>query len=110
MRAEAGASTASRDRAFYEERRRARARAAKRRRRLVAGAVTVLVLLVLGAGVGFAGSGDRIAQGVSIEGVDVGGMTSSEAEAALERRAAGADRQAVSFTAAGRAAFFMSGG
>ena len=102
MRAEAGAAAAPRDRAYYEERRRARERAARIRRRLLAGAVVAVVALVLGVGVGFAGSSDRIAGGVKIAGIDVGGMTAAEAKRALERRAAEAAAEPVVFTHGGQ--------
>ena len=49
----------------------------------------------------FAGSPSRIAAGVRIEGVNVGGLTASQARAKLERRAAAKARVPVTFTAAG---------
>lgn len=102
MRPEPELSYAGRDRAFYEERRRARARAA-RKRRLVAGAIAaVLVALAVGAGAGFAGSSGRIAAGIAIDGLDVGGMTPAQARRALEARAASVARRPVVFVQGGR--------
>jgi hypothetical protein len=49
-----------------------------------------LVVVVLGVGFAFAGSADRLPEGVTIAGVDVGGMTPKAAQAVLVRRA-GAD-------------------
>jgi vancomycin resistance protein YoaR len=89
MRADPGVSAARRDRAYYEERRSARAKAVRLRKRLAVVAIVALVLLCLGVGVGFAGSSDRIADGVTVGGIEVGGMTRDEAETALLREAAG---------------------
>ena len=65
--------------------------------------VLAVVAAVGGAllGLVFAGSPNRIAAGVRIEGVNVGGMTASEARAELERRAAAKAQVPVTFTAAG---------
>jgi vancomycin resistance protein YoaR len=52
-------------------------------------------------GLAFAGSPNRIAAGVRIEGVDVGGLTASQARGLLERRAAARAREPVTFSAAG---------
>jgi vancomycin resistance protein YoaR len=62
-----------------------------------------VVLAVIGVflGLAFAGSPARIAAGVRVAGVDVGGMTTSEARHALERRAASVQNVPVVFTAAG---------
>jgi vancomycin resistance protein YoaR len=70
--------------------------------RLVAAA---LVLAGGGALLGFvfAGSPSRIAAGVRIEGVDVGGLTAGEARAKLERRARAVAEIPVTFTAADHA-------
>jgi len=72
------------------------------RRRLLAGAVVAVMALVLGVGAGFAGSSDRIAGGVKIAGIDVGGMTAAEAKRALERRATEAAAEPVVFTHGGQ--------
>jgi vancomycin resistance protein YoaR len=101
MRVDAGVSAPPRDRAFYEERRRAQARAARKRRRIVAGGVAALALLAVGAGAGLAGSADEIAEGVTIAGVDVGGMTAEEATLLLERKAAASAAQPVVFVHGG---------
>jgi vancomycin resistance protein YoaR len=57
-----------------------------------------LLLAVLGVGFAFAGSSDRIADGVTIGGVDVGGMTEAEALRTLEQRAAVVAAQPALFT------------
>ena len=49
----------------------------------------------------FAGSPSRIADGVQVEGVDVGGLTAGEARTKLERRAAALSEVPVTFTAGG---------
>ncbi len=68
-----------------------------------------LVVLAIVAAVGgvvlgfiFAGSPDRIAAGVRIDGVNVGGLTAGEARAKLERRANVLAEVPVIFTAGGR--------
>jgi vancomycin resistance protein YoaR len=58
--------------------------------------VAVLVALV---GLAFAGSAARLAEGVRIAGVDVGGMTQAEARSLLESRAERVARIPVVFTA-----------
>jgi vancomycin resistance protein YoaR len=101
MRADPGVSVA-RDRAYFEQRRLAKARAMRARRRALVVSVAVLLVAVFGAGLGFAGSADRIAAGVSVAGVDLGGMTASEARAALESRAAAVAGEPVVFVAGDR--------
>jgi vancomycin resistance protein YoaR len=64
---------------------------------LAVGAIALIVLI----GLAFAGSPARIAEGVTIAGVDVGGLTPGEAVRTLEARAAAASRTPVVFTAAG---------
>ena len=59
----------------------------------------LLVVLAVVAGVAFAGSADRIAAGVSIQGVNVGGLTAAEAEAKLEALAVRYADEPVVFTA-----------
>ena len=53
-------------------------------------------------GLAFAGSSDRIATGVRIDGVDVGGLTTGEAIAKLEARSRAVANVPVVFTANGR--------
>ncbi|HEY3189186.1 MAG TPA: peptidoglycan binding domain-containing protein, partial [Solirubrobacteraceae bacterium] len=60
------------------------------------------IALIVVVGLVFAGSPARIAEGVTIAGVDVGGLTPSAAVRTLERRAAAASRVPVVFTAAGK--------
>ena len=57
-------------------------------------AVLGVVAVVGGAVLGFvfAGSPSRIASGVSIDGVDVGGLTAAEARAKLEAQSASSRR------------------
>jgi vancomycin resistance protein YoaR len=71
------------------------------RRRIAAGSVLLVLGLVFGVGIGFAGATDRIASGVTIAGVDVGGMTAAEARQALQARAARAASQPVVFVHGG---------
>ena len=62
------------------------------------------VVLAVGAavvGLTFAGSPSRIADGVRIDGVDVGGLTGAEARTKLQRRADALAQVPVTFTAAG---------
>jgi vancomycin resistance protein YoaR len=103
MRADAALSPSRQLRPDLEERRRAKARAARLRRRAASAAGLVALAVVIGTGIGFAGSSDRIASGISIDGVDVSGMTATEAQAALEQQAAGALTEPVVFTAGGEA-------
>ena len=65
--------------------------------------VLAIVAAVGGAVLGFifAGSPSRIAAGVKIEGIDVGGLTAGEARTKLERRADALAQVPVTFTAAG---------
>ena len=67
---------------------------------LVRALVAVLLVAVVAALVGlvFAGSAIRVAEGVTIAGIDVGGLTEGEARALLERRAAPIARVPVVFT------------
>jgi vancomycin resistance protein YoaR len=67
----------------------------------------VLVVILLAAasvtlGLVFAGSPTKIADGVRIDGVDVGGLEASDARQLLERRSAGLAGRPVVFTAAGK--------
>jgi vancomycin resistance protein YoaR len=51
--------------------------------------VAVLLMLIVSVvGFAFAGSSDRIAKGVKIAGIDVGGMTPAQAQSVLQHRAA----------------------
>ena len=61
--------------------------------------VAVLIALV---GLAFAGSTARLADGVAIAGVDVGGLTPQEARALLERRFDEVARVPIVFTAGGK--------
>ena len=96
LRAEAGTGTV-----------RVRSRRRSRSRVLWAQRLAVLVVVVAAGaavfGFVFAGSPGKIAEGVSVAGVDVGGLTAGEAQAKLERRAAVLAQVPVTFTAAGHA-------
>ena len=99
MRADAGVSAARAPRPDLEERRRARERALRLRRRLTIGVSATLLAVVLGVGIGFAGATDRIPAGVTIDGVDVSGMTAAEAEQVLEARSTELADEPVRFVA-----------
>jgi vancomycin resistance protein YoaR len=64
-------------------------------------ALAVVSLLLLAAGVGFAGSASRVPAGVTIAGVDVGGLTAEEAQAKLAATAREYASVPVVFTAGG---------
>lgn len=61
-------------------------------KRVVFATLLVVALAALIVAFAYAGSPSRIAGGVTIAGVDVGGLTAAEAERRLERRAAALDR------------------
>ena len=75
------------------------ARLARERWRALVWPLAALLALLLAIGVVFAGSIDRIAAGVTVAGVDVGGMTAAEAEALLDARAARQEGVPLVFTA-----------
>jgi vancomycin resistance protein YoaR len=81
------------------DRRRSRSRKLLLQRLAVLGVVAVVGGAVLGFV--FAGSPSRIAAGVSIDGVDVGGLTAAEARAKLEARSAELAQVPITFTAGG---------
>jgi vancomycin resistance protein YoaR len=62
---------------------------------------TVAVVAGLGLGLAFAGSPGRIAEGVKVAGLDVGGLTPGEATAKLEARARAVANVPVLFKAGG---------
>jgi vancomycin resistance protein YoaR len=71
-----------------------------RRRVIVLGLALAATLVVLG--LVFAGSPTTIANGVTIAGVDVGGMQAKAARALLERRSAAVKNRTVTFVAGGK--------
>ena len=81
------------------------ARAYERSARLIARWVLVslalLAVLTALVGLAFAGSPARIAEGVAVAGIDVGGLTQKEARALLERRFDRVARVPVVFTVGG---------
>lgn len=91
-----------RDGAYLEQRRLARRRTARIRRLVLMTAVAAVFVLVPAIGIGFAGSSDAIPAGVSIAGIDVGGLTRADAEQALQERARTVASEPVSFTADGQ--------
>jgi hypothetical protein len=79
-------------------RRRRRTRAQRRvfwQRTAIGGSIAALAAIVLG--LAFAGSSSRIANGVRIAGIDVGGKTPKQAKRLLEARADALAAQPVSF-------------
>jgi vancomycin resistance protein YoaR len=80
LRVEAGTSAVR-----VRRRRRARSRRVLVQRLLAL--TTIAVVAGLGLGLAFAGSPGRIAEGVSVAGVDLGGLTPGDATAKLEARA-----------------------
>jgi Putative peptidoglycan binding domain len=95
LRAEAGSSSAVRVR-----KRRARSRRLLAERAAVLAAVTAAVGILMG--LAFAGSPDRIAAGVRVAGVNVGGLTLDQAAVKLERRARVLADVPVTFSAGSR--------
>ena len=85
---------------------RVRSRRRTRSRRLLAQRIAPLAAIAAAAGIifglAFAGSPDRIAAGVRIAGVDVGGLTVGEATPKLQSRARAVARRPVLFAAGGR--------
>jgi vancomycin resistance protein YoaR len=64
--------------------------------------VFALVAASVVLGLVFAGSPTKIASGVRIDGIDVGGMEATDARRLLERRSSAIARRTVVFTAAGK--------
>ncbi|MBA2475777.1 MAG: VanW family protein [Actinobacteria bacterium] len=71
-------------------------------RRWLPAAAVVLTLGGAVLGLAFAGSPDTLAEGVTIAGVDVGGLKASAAQAMLEQRADALSRVPVTFVAGSR--------
>jgi vancomycin resistance protein YoaR len=86
----------------------------RRRRRSATRSLARLAVVVLGivvvvglvVGFAFAGSTERVAEGIEIGGVDVGGLTVTDAEKLLARRSARLADVPVEFVAAGRVVRF----
>ena len=72
-------------------------------RRFALWVAAVAVVSAIAIGLVFAGSAGRLADGTSIAGVNVGGMTPAAARHLLERRAASLENVPVVFTAGGKA-------
>jgi vancomycin resistance protein YoaR len=77
----------------------ARERSARLIARWVLVSLALLAVVIALIGLAFAGSATRIAEGVEIAGVDVGGLTPDEARALLERRFDEVARVPIVFTA-----------
>jgi vancomycin resistance protein YoaR len=99
MRAEVGVEPARRARARHADR--GRSALVRRSWRAVGYGLAAFVLAVIALGLVYSGSATRIADGVEVAGVDVGGMTAAEAEQALEQRGGGLAMSPVVFTANG---------
>jgi len=97
MRAEVGVESARRGRRTRAGRGHLRAVLRHWRLGILAAAATLLGLIA--AGVLFAGSPERIPAGVTLAGVNVGGLTADQAEAKLRKRAADLASVPVVFTA-----------
>jgi vancomycin resistance protein YoaR len=70
--------------------------------------VALFAGLVVVFGLAFAGSPERLAAGTEIAGVDVGGLSTSQASAELSRRAREVERIPVRFTAGGKSWTFSA--
>jgi vancomycin resistance protein YoaR len=64
--------------------------------------VGAIALVATAIGLVFAGSSQRLPEGVTIAGVDVGGLTAAEAESVLEQKANASRNRPIAFRAAGR--------
>jgi vancomycin resistance protein YoaR len=100
MRAEAGARPVRQRPASRVKR--GRAHLVRRLLRTTLWAVAAILLVALVTGLVYGGSESRIAAGVTVAGVDVGGLTAEEARAKLAERAANAQTVPVLFTARGK--------
>jgi vancomycin resistance protein YoaR len=100
MRAEAGVGTVRKGR--RSRARRDRFAVVRRRWKTIAAFVGVLLLGVLVVGFAYSGSPDVVADGVTVSGQDVGGLSAAEAQAKLDARAHALATEPVVFTGAGR--------
>jgi vancomycin resistance protein YoaR len=100
MRAEAGVGSVRKGR--RSRARRDRLAVVRRRWKTIAAAVGVLLLAVLVVGFAYSGSPDVVADGVTVSGQDVGGLSAAEAQGKLGARAHALATEPVVFTGAGR--------
>jgi vancomycin resistance protein YoaR len=100
MRAEAGVGSARRG--LRSRGRRDPLALVRRSWKAVLAVLGLLGLAVFALGFAYAGSADRIADGVTVSGLDVDGLTAAEAERKLAARAHVLSTQPVVFTGAGR--------
>ncbi|MGH3019998.1 MAG: VanW family protein [Gaiellaceae bacterium] len=98
MRAEAGVRPVRRGRPARVSRKRPARRAA----RVAAWTLAAVLLILLAAGLLFAGSAGSIAAGITVAGVNVGGLGEEEAQARLEATARRYASVPVVFTAGGK--------
>jgi vancomycin resistance protein YoaR len=102
LRLEAGVTHSS-----YYLRRRRQARVRRIRRVSLAG-LLLLALLAIGGAIAYAGSPGTLARGLQIDGVDVGGLSATEATQLLQRRSKATLGKPVAFVAAGRTFAFKA--
>ena len=100
MRAEAGVGSVRKGR--RSRARRDRFAVVRRRWKAIVAFFGVLLLGVLALGFAYAGSADVVADGVTVSGQDVGGLSAAEAETKLSTRAQALSSEPVVFTGAGR--------
>ena len=100
MRAEAGVGSVRKGR--RSRARRDRFAVVRRRWKAIVAFFGVLLLGVLALGFAYAGSADVVADGVTVSGQDVGGLSAAEAETKLSTRAQALSSVPVVFTGAGR--------
>ncbi len=100
MRAEAGVGSVRKGR--KSRARRDRFGVVRRRWKTIVAGVGVLLLAVLVVGFAYSGSPDVVADGVTVSGQDVGGLSAAEAQAKLDARAHALATEPVVFTGAGR--------
>jgi len=74
----------------------------RRRWKAIVAFFGVLLLGVLALGFAYAGSPDVVADGVTVSGQDVGGLSAAEAQTKLSTRAQALSSEPVVFTGAGR--------
>ena len=100
MRAEAGVGSVRKGR--RSRARRDRLAVVRRRWKTIVAASGVLLLGVVVVGFVYAGNPDVVADGVTVSGQDVGGLSAAGAEAKLDARAHALAAEPVVFTGAGR--------
>jgi vancomycin resistance protein YoaR len=74
----------------------------RRRWKAILAVVSLFLLCLLALGFAYSGSPDRVADGVTVSGQDVGGLSAAEAKTKLSARAHTLSTEPVVFTGAGR--------